>query len=99
MVAAFSLRMKAIWRGARMLRTALRPAIAMWFKVPAVVEVMLHPDGRLQVDRLTEGLADTGGCPPQTGGVTATSRKTPSFPRSAPRSRVGAAPCSCGALL
>ena len=70
MVAAFSLRMKAIWRGARMLRTALRPAIAMWLKVPAVVEVTLHPDGRLQVDRLTEGLADTGDCLPRTASKT-----------------------------
>ena len=49
MVAAFSLRMKATRSGARMLRTALRPAIAMWLKVPAVVGVTLHPDGRLQV--------------------------------------------------
>jgi hypothetical protein len=27
---------------------------------PAVVEVMLNPDGRLWIDRLTEGLTDTG---------------------------------------
>jgi len=80
MVAAFSLRMKAIWRGARMLRTALGPAIAMWFKVPAVVEVMLHPDGRLQVDRLTEGLADTGDCPPQTAGWGAHSMESADCP-------------------
>jgi P-type conjugative transfer ATPase TrbB len=43
-----------------MLRTALGPAIAMWLEDPAIVEVMLNPDGRLWVDRLTEGLADTG---------------------------------------
>jgi len=43
-----------------MLRTALGPAIAAWLEDPAVVEVMLNPDGRLWVDRLTEGLADTG---------------------------------------
>ncbi|MGQ7411987.1 hypothetical protein ACTGWW_11170, partial [Streptococcus suis] len=27
---------------------------------PAVVEVMLNPDGRIWIDRLSEGLADTG---------------------------------------
>jgi len=43
-----------------MLRTALGPAIAAWLDEPAVVEVMLNPDGRLWVDRLTAGLADTG---------------------------------------
>jgi type IV secretion system protein TrbB len=47
-------------RGARMLRTALGPAIASWLEEPAIVEVMPNPDGRLWVDRLSEGLADTG---------------------------------------
>ena len=47
-------------RGARMLRTALGPAIARFLEEPAVVEVMLNPDGRIWVDRLSEGLADTG---------------------------------------
>ena len=47
-------------RGARMLRTAFGPAIAAWLDEPAVVEVMLNPDGRLWVDRLTDGLTDTG---------------------------------------
>jgi type IV secretion system protein VirB11 len=47
-------------RGARMLRTAFGPAIAAWLEDPAVVEVMLNPDGRLWIDRLAEGLADTG---------------------------------------
>ncbi|SCW85446.1 type IV secretion system protein VirB11 [Sphingobium faniae] len=47
-------------RGARMLRTALGPLIAAWLAEPAIVEVMLNPDGRLWVDRLGEGLADTG---------------------------------------
>ena len=47
-------------RGARMLRSALGPAIGAWLADPAVVEVMLNPDGRLWVDRLSEGLADTG---------------------------------------
>ena len=43
-----------------MLRTALGPAIANWLEDPVIVEVMLNPDGRLWVDRLKEGLADTG---------------------------------------
>jgi type IV secretion system protein VirB11 len=47
-------------RGARMLRTALGPAIARFLEDPAVVEVMLNPDGRIWIDRLSEGLADTG---------------------------------------
>ena len=47
-------------RGARMLRTALGPAIARFLEDAAVVEVMLNPDGRLWVDRLSEGLSDTG---------------------------------------
>lgn len=59
MAGALSLQMEAISRGARMLRTALGPAIAAWLEDPAVVEVMLNPDGRLWVDRLTEGLVET----------------------------------------
>lgn len=43
-----------------MLRTALGPSIASWLEDPGVVEVMLNPDGRLWVDRLTDGLAETG---------------------------------------
>ena len=43
-----------------MLRTALGPAIAAWLEDPIIVEVMLNPDGRLWVDRLSGGLADTG---------------------------------------
>ncbi|ABD89080.1 P-type conjugative transfer ATPase TrbB [Rhodopseudomonas palustris] len=50
----------AIMRGARMLRTALGAAIAGFLEDPAVVEVMLNPDGRLWIDRLSEGLFDTG---------------------------------------
>ncbi|MDY6860356.1 MAG: P-type conjugative transfer ATPase TrbB, partial [Pseudomonadota bacterium] len=53
-------REEAIARGARMLRTALGPAIARFLDDPSVVEVMLNPDGRLWIDRLSEGLADTG---------------------------------------
>lgn len=51
---------EALARGARMLRTALGTDVAAWLEDPAVVEVMLNPDGRLWVDRLSEGLADTG---------------------------------------
>jgi type IV secretion system protein VirB11 len=43
-----------------MLRTALGPAIAGFLDDPAVVEVMLNPDGRLWIDRLAGGLTDTG---------------------------------------
>jgi type IV secretion system protein VirB11 len=43
-----------------MLRTALGPAIAVWLEDPAIAEVMLNPDGRLWIDRLGAGLADTG---------------------------------------
>ncbi|ARW10905.1 Conjugal transfer protein TrbB [Acetobacter ascendens] len=47
-------------RGMSMLRTAMGPAIAGHLADPAVVEVMLNPDGRLWIDRLSEGLSDTG---------------------------------------
>ena len=43
-----------------MLRTALGPAITAWLEDPVVVEVMLNPDGRLWVDRLSGGLVETG---------------------------------------
>jgi type IV secretion system protein TrbB len=51
---------EAIQRGVRMLRTALGPAISRFLEDPAVVEVMLNPDGHIWIDRLPEGLADTG---------------------------------------
>ena len=47
-------------RGARMLRTALGPEIAAWLEDTSVIEVMLNPDGRLWIDRLGAGIADTG---------------------------------------
>jgi P-type conjugative transfer ATPase TrbB len=50
----------AVSRGARMLRTALGPAIAAFLEDATVVEVMLNPDGRLWIDRLSGGLEDTG---------------------------------------
>ena len=43
-----------------MLRTALGPAIARLLEDASVVEVMLNPDGRIWIDRLSEGLSDTG---------------------------------------
>ncbi|MBY3075091.1 conjugal transfer protein TrbB [Rhizobium leguminosarum bv. viciae] len=43
-----------------MLRTALGPGIAQFLEDPTIVEVMLNPDGRLWIDRLSEGLSDTG---------------------------------------
>ena len=51
---------EAMTRGARMLRTALGPAIAGYLEDAGIVEVMLNPDGRLWIDRLSEGLAATG---------------------------------------
>src|SRR5205085_10160760 len=60
MVAIHPFQSEAISRGARMLRTAFGPAIARFLEDSAVVEVMLNPDGRLWIDRLSSGLADTG---------------------------------------
>jgi type IV secretion system protein TrbB len=54
------IRSEASSRGARMLRTALGPEIAAWLEEPSVIEVMLNPDGRLWIDRLGEGIGDTG---------------------------------------
>ncbi|MES2443350.1 MAG: P-type conjugative transfer ATPase TrbB [Pseudomonadota bacterium] len=59
-MSAAPVRSEASRRGARMLRTALGASIATWLDDPEIVEVMLNPDGRLWVDRLGEGLADTG---------------------------------------
>ncbi len=47
-------------RYTRMLRTAFGPHIGAMLADDSVVEVMLNPDGRIWVDRLTGGLADTG---------------------------------------
>ena len=62
-MAIHSIQSEAISRGARMLRTALGPAIARFLEDPAIVEVMLNPDGRLWIDRLSRGLVDTGETP------------------------------------
>jgi type IV secretion system protein VirB11 len=43
-----------------MLRTAMGPVIAMALADPAVIEVMVNPDGSLRLDRLGEGRIDTG---------------------------------------
>src|SRR5690606_28522095 len=43
-----------------MLRSALGPAIAAWLDDDGVAEVMLNADGRLWVDRLDSGMAETG---------------------------------------
>lgn len=42
-----------------MLRTALGTAISAFLEDPTIVEVMLNPDGRLWIDRLTGGLEAT----------------------------------------
>jgi len=59
-VTTIAFRPEAQARGARMLRTALGPAIAGWLDDASVGEVMLNPDGRLWLDRLAGGLEDTG---------------------------------------
>ena len=50
---------EAASRGSRMLRTALGPAIAGYLDDAQIVEVMLNPDGRLWIDRLSNGLSKT----------------------------------------
>lgn len=47
-------------RFTRMLRSAFGPHIGALLADDSVIELMLNPDGRLWVDRLTSGLADTG---------------------------------------
>ncbi|PKU22951.1 P-type conjugative transfer ATPase TrbB [Telmatospirillum siberiense] len=59
-MAVAALQSESFHRSARMLRTALGPAIAAFLEDPAIVEVMLNPDGKLWVDRLSGGLEDTG---------------------------------------
>ena len=59
MVAIHPFQSEAISRGARMLHTAFGPAIARFLQDPAIIEVMLNPDGRLWIDRLSGGLAET----------------------------------------
>lgn len=47
-------------RRTRMLRTAMGPVIASALEDPDVVEIMLNPDGKLWVDRLSSGRAPLG---------------------------------------
>jgi len=54
------IRSEVFVRSARMLRTAMGPEIGEWLDDPAVVEIMLNPDGRLWLDRLGEGVRETG---------------------------------------
>src|SRR5438045_9724832 len=60
MVAIYPFQSEALSRGARMLRTAFGPAIVRYLEDPDIVEIMLNPDGRLWIDRLSGGLEDTG---------------------------------------
>jgi len=46
-------------RSTLMLRSALGPAVSAWLDDPEVAEVMLNADGRLWVDRLDSGMAET----------------------------------------
>jgi type IV secretion system protein TrbB len=59
-VGTVSLKSEAASRSVRMLRTAMGPTITGWLEDPAIVEIMLNPDGRLWIDRLAGGLSDTG---------------------------------------
>ncbi|SLJ91161.1 P-type conjugative transfer ATPase TrbB [Novosphingobium mathurense] len=43
-----------------MLRTAMGPTIAAALADPAVIEIMVNPDGALRLDRLGEGRVETG---------------------------------------
>jgi type IV secretion system protein VirB11 len=67
-VAHHSIQSEAISRGARMLRTAFGTAIARFLEDPTIAEVMLNPDGRLWIDRLSSGLADSGEMVPPSDG-------------------------------
>jgi P-type conjugative transfer ATPase TrbB len=59
-VTAIALRTESSARGVRMLRTALGPAISGYLEDAGIAEIMLNPDGRLWIDRLSGGLEDTG---------------------------------------
>jgi type IV secretion system protein TrbB len=59
-VTVHSFQLKASSRDARVLRSARGAAIAGHLEDDAIIEVMLNPDGRLWIDRLSSGLIDTG---------------------------------------
>ncbi len=52
--------LEAQGRRLQMLHTAFGPTIAAALADPAVVEVMVNPDGKLWIDRVPEGRVDTG---------------------------------------
>jgi Flp pilus assembly CpaF family ATPase len=55
-----SFQSEAISRSVGMLRTAFGPAITRFLEDAVVIEVMLNPEGRLWIDQLPGGLAETG---------------------------------------
>jgi type IV secretion system protein TrbB len=59
-VTTVSLKSEATSRSIGMLRTAMGATITGWLDDPAIVEIMLNPDGRLWIDHLAGGLSDTG---------------------------------------
>jgi P-type conjugative transfer ATPase TrbB len=60
LMTTISFKSEVFARGVRMLRSALGPAISGYLDDPDIVEVMLNPDGKLWIDRLSGGLKDTG---------------------------------------
>jgi len=60
LLAGDSAALTAVDRRARMLRTAMGPAIAAALEDPEVVEILLNPDGSLWLDRLGTGRAPSG---------------------------------------
>jgi len=50
---------KSDGRRRAMLRTAMGPTIAAALADPAIIEIMVNPDGLLRLDRLGEGRVDT----------------------------------------
>jgi hypothetical protein len=92
-VAIHSIQSEAISRGARMLRTAFGPAIARFLEDPVIIEVMLNPDGRLWIDRLSNGLANTGECPHLTESAWFDWSHTASVPRSMRLARTSRPSC------
>jgi type IV secretion system protein VirB11 len=77
-----------------------RPAIARFLEDAAVVEVMLNPDGRIWIDRLSEGLSDTGErCRPPMASASCAWSRIMSAPRSMPApARLGRAARERGAV-
>ena len=103
-VAVTPLHSEAFSRGARMLRTALGLSITAFPEDPSIVEVMLNPDGRPWIDRLSGGLEHTlyrqtvrppqlrpGTIPARTAGLrfALALRRTTLPSRQEPRSKIG----------